>query len=749
MSFAGKKRERDGKGRKRDKDEQTGEEKEERKEEEEEKKSNHGDSNTEVDPEVAPASELDPDRNSESSNVDLAGCNDSHSREPSADIDSADTPGQGDLLPECTDHADVSNPISQSSIPAVSDPEHCQREDKGLSKPSSLLEDKRESETENCLCESVSSERTSTPPLEAGSQYATIPREILGDIDTDTKSPSVSQASPSVSSSSPSASLSSPAPSPSATVASLSPASSGGSSQSQTPASSLELPSSTSVSQLSTQSSGSSHHSGSSLSHQHASYRSSSTVPNRPTNQISGRGYNPPNHHPASAVPSPRSLPSMSAKRPWSPPSQQCQGSSLLGSPAVSSLGAASSVIPCKKPRLNGYHGSIGHVGGHSVPTSVPLMVHSIPHPSTVPLSGQYSAMVPSTSQGYGASVSSPLQVKLPHLGVPGLQGVSYPLQLSVPQPDLSLPTLYGATPTVPCPNLTQEGSLLPTPQPRSLGGDTPQDYLTIPQHPLQVQMPSNQPDPVQGSSVLQPSSVLPSGSNLLQPGSTLLNHSSLMSNGSVLGGSGLLSAGLPRGAPGLHYATQIEAISIQALQGSSGASYPQCNYPQSMTDSAPRSDLAQSRLLSLSGTSTLPGSTTTQLLPQSQLTSAVGESAHSSLTTPVTCTTRTATKYTSASVPTSTTSSVATSELSAATSGGSNSLDPVSQAVLANYMGILPRKRKKEIPCDVCDMTFDSDTKAEAHFHGSKHARKAKLADFREEGKAKFILYTKTTCAI
>lgn len=50
---------------------------------------------------------------------------------------------------------------------------------------------------------------------------------------------------------------------------------------------------------------------------------------------------------------------------------------------------------------------------------------------------------------------------------------------------------------------------------------------------------------------------------------------------------------------------------------------------------------------------------------------------------------------------------------------------NPVEKAVLDNFLGILPTKRRKIVNCDLCDMIFNSDSQANAHFEGTKHKRK------------------------
>ncbi len=61
--------------------------------------------------------------------------------------------------------------------------------------------------------------------------------------------------------------------------------------------------------------------------------------------------------------------------------------------------------------------------------------------------------------------------------------------------------------------------------------------------------------------------------------------------------------------------------------------------------------------------------------------------------------------------------------------------LDPVSQAVYDNMMGKLPKKRKMEIPCTVCEMMFNSEVQADQHFKGVKHAKRLKMVEDMKAG--------------
>lgn len=60
--------------------------------------------------------------------------------------------------------------------------------------------------------------------------------------------------------------------------------------------------------------------------------------------------------------------------------------------------------------------------------------------------------------------------------------------------------------------------------------------------------------------------------------------------------------------------------------------------------------------------------------------------------------------------------------------------LDPVSKAVYDNMLDKLPKKRKTPFPCVTCQTTFNSESQAEAHFSGSRHAKRAKTGDVSED---------------
>ncbi|XP_071370496.1 zinc finger protein 385B isoform X2 [Centroberyx affinis] len=63
------------------------------------------------------------------------------------------------------------------------------------------------------------------------------------------------------------------------------------------------------------------------------------------------------------------------------------------------------------------------------------------------------------------------------------------------------------------------------------------------------------------------------------------------------------------------------------------------------------------------------------------------------------------------------------------------NTMDPVQKAVINHTFGVtMVPKKKQVISCNVCQLRFNSDSQAEAHYKGSRHAKKLKA----QENKAK-----------
>ncbi|MBN3308415.1 Z385D protein, partial [Amia calva] len=57
--------------------------------------------------------------------------------------------------------------------------------------------------------------------------------------------------------------------------------------------------------------------------------------------------------------------------------------------------------------------------------------------------------------------------------------------------------------------------------------------------------------------------------------------------------------------------------------------------------------------------------------------------------------------------------------------------MDPVQKAVINHTFGVsIPPKKKQVISCNVCQLRFNSDSQAEAHYKGSKHAKKLKAQE-------------------
>ncbi|XP_068592774.1 zinc finger protein 385B [Cebidichthys violaceus] len=65
------------------------------------------------------------------------------------------------------------------------------------------------------------------------------------------------------------------------------------------------------------------------------------------------------------------------------------------------------------------------------------------------------------------------------------------------------------------------------------------------------------------------------------------------------------------------------------------------------------------------------------------------------------------------------------------------NTMDPVQKAVINHTFGVsLVPKRKQVISCNVCQLRFNSDSQAEAHYRGSRHAKKVKSQENKTKTK-------------
>ncbi|XP_047012163.1 zinc finger protein 385B isoform X2 [Ictalurus punctatus] len=59
------------------------------------------------------------------------------------------------------------------------------------------------------------------------------------------------------------------------------------------------------------------------------------------------------------------------------------------------------------------------------------------------------------------------------------------------------------------------------------------------------------------------------------------------------------------------------------------------------------------------------------------------------------------------------------------------STMDPVQKAVINHTFGVsIPPKKKQVISCNICQLRFNSDNQAEAHYKGSKHAKKLKAQE-------------------
>ncbi|XP_038153399.1 zinc finger protein 385B isoform X3 [Cyprinodon tularosa] len=64
------------------------------------------------------------------------------------------------------------------------------------------------------------------------------------------------------------------------------------------------------------------------------------------------------------------------------------------------------------------------------------------------------------------------------------------------------------------------------------------------------------------------------------------------------------------------------------------------------------------------------------------------------------------------------------------------NTMDPVQKAVINHTFGVtMVPKKKQVISCSVCQLRFNSDSQAEAHYRGSRHAKKLNKAKAKLSG--------------
>ncbi|XP_036396606.1 zinc finger protein 385B-like isoform X2 [Megalops cyprinoides] len=66
------------------------------------------------------------------------------------------------------------------------------------------------------------------------------------------------------------------------------------------------------------------------------------------------------------------------------------------------------------------------------------------------------------------------------------------------------------------------------------------------------------------------------------------------------------------------------------------------------------------------------------------------------------------------------------------------NTMDPVQKAVINHTFGVsIPPKKKQVISCSICQLRFNSDSQAEAHYKGSRHAKKLKAQETKNKQKS------------
>ncbi|KAM8735001.1 zinc finger protein 385D isoform 2-T2 [Acanthopagrus schlegelii] len=75
----------------------------------------------------------------------------------------------------------------------------------------------------------------------------------------------------------------------------------------------------------------------------------------------------------------------------------------------------------------------------------------------------------------------------------------------------------------------------------------------------------------------------------------------------------------------------------------------------------------------------------------------------------------------------------------------GFNAMDPVQKAVLHHTLGIPPTAKRRHVSCSVCQLRFNSQSQALAHYKGTKHAKKLKALD-APKTKLKASVVTKET---
>ncbi|XP_041844721.1 zinc finger protein 385D isoform X2 [Melanotaenia boesemani] len=77
----------------------------------------------------------------------------------------------------------------------------------------------------------------------------------------------------------------------------------------------------------------------------------------------------------------------------------------------------------------------------------------------------------------------------------------------------------------------------------------------------------------------------------------------------------------------------------------------------------------------------------------------------------------------------------------------GFNTMDPVQKAVLHHTLGLPPTAKRKHASCSVCQLRFNSQSQALAHYKGTKHAKKLKALE-TPKSKLKGSVVTKETAS-
>ncbi|XP_061698191.1 zinc finger protein 385D-like [Syngnathoides biaculeatus] len=76
------------------------------------------------------------------------------------------------------------------------------------------------------------------------------------------------------------------------------------------------------------------------------------------------------------------------------------------------------------------------------------------------------------------------------------------------------------------------------------------------------------------------------------------------------------------------------------------------------------------------------------------------------------------------------------------------NMMDPVQKAVIKHTFGGVAKtsQRKQPIKCSVCQLRFNSDSQAQAHYQGSRHAKKVKMQKNNDDNKLSINTHANNT---